>query len=100
MVLNKRRDVKRKMGFHRIHRRLEGQIRLEIDKKQQGLGLACHPQKGYRAPLHPFFTVSFLNLDPVSIAGRGLARSQWFLQAPPRKDHRSSLLAEAPDLFG
>ena len=98
MVLNKRGDVKRKKGFHRIHRRVEGQLRLEIDKRQQGSRLACYPQKGYRAPLHPLFTVSFLNLDPVSTAGRGLARSQWFPQAPPRKDHGSSLLTEPPDL--
>lgn len=44
MVLNKKGGgVEEKRGFHRIHRRLEGQITLEIDKNQQGLGLACHP---------------------------------------------------------
>lgn len=98
MVLNKRGDVKRKKGFHRIHRRVEGQLRLETDKRQQGSGLACHPQKGYRAPLHPIFTVSFLNLDPVSTAGRGWLDLSGSLRPHPGKI-TGPLCSQSPQIY-
>ena len=91
MVLNKKGGVEEKRGFHWIHRRLEGQIRLEIEKNQQGLGLACHSRRGYRAPLHPSFRITFLNLGPVPTAGRALPRPQWIPPGPAQE--RSQVLS-------